>query len=157
VPGRLAVERRIVSPRLFPQFLKLLLALAEVLIDGLPIRCIESQSTEDLLKTQGRRGFGDSLRGLSPQKCVDYRVQRNTTVLDEVAAIPPLDVFPCYRATSSRYMQTIEACCWFGTRKGNAPIADVAQPRLSKQARRLNPTPPLLSIGEREYVKGVAV
>jgi hypothetical protein len=62
----LPVERRVVSPRLFAQRLKLLSAVPEVLIHDVPIRNIKSQCAEDLLKTQGWKGFGDSLRGLSP-------------------------------------------------------------------------------------------
>src|SRR5580658_6598201 len=106
--GKLPVERRIVSPRLFPQRLTFLPALPEVLIHDFPIRYIESQSTEDLLKTQGWKGFSDSLGGLSPEKCVDHRVQRNAGVFDEVATIAPLDVFRCHRATSPQYTSTVE-------------------------------------------------
>jgi hypothetical protein len=56
---KLPVESRIVSPRLFSQRLKLLLALPKALIHGLPIRHVESQGAEDLLKTQGWKGFGN--------------------------------------------------------------------------------------------------
>jgi len=66
--GKLPVERRIVSPRLFPQSLKLLPTLPEVLIHDFPIGYIESQSAEDLLKTQGWKGFSDSLGGTLPSE-----------------------------------------------------------------------------------------
>ena len=72
--GKLPVERWVVSPRLFPQRLKLLLALPEVPIHDFPIGYIESQRAEDLLKTQGWKGFSDSLGGLPPQECIDHRV-----------------------------------------------------------------------------------
>jgi len=69
--GKLPVECRIVPPTLFPQRLKLSLTLTEIFVHDFPIRHIKSQSTKNLLEVQGREGFGDSLRGFSPQKCVD--------------------------------------------------------------------------------------
>src|SRR5580658_8026813 len=125
--GKLPVERRIVSPRLFPQRLKLLAALPEVLIHDFPIRYIESQSTEDLLKTQGWKGFSDSLRGLSPQKCIDHRVQRNAGVFDVVAAIALLDIFRGHRATSPQYTSAVEHAALVGDTVVYAQIADGAR------------------------------
>src|SRR5580658_10502569 len=91
--GKLPVERRIVSPRLFPQRLKLLPALPEVLIHDFPIRNIERKSAEDLPKAHGWKRFADSLRRFSPQTRVDPRIERNAGVFDEVAAIALLDIF----------------------------------------------------------------
>ncbi len=107
--GKLPVERRIVSPPFFPESLKLLLALSQVLIHSISIRYVESQGTEDLVETQRRKRLSDSLGGLTSQKCKDHRVQRNARVFDEVAAIALLDVFRNHRSNLSQYMPTNRA------------------------------------------------
>jgi len=64
------------------------------MIYDFPIRHVESQSAEDLLEAQVREGFGNPFWGLSPQKCVNHRVQGNAGAFDEVTAVTLLDVFP---------------------------------------------------------------
>jgi len=97
--GKLPVKRRVAPACLFSLCLKIRPSLAEVLVDCVAIRYIESQSAKGLLKAQGRKSFRDPLWGLSSEKRRDHRVQRNACVFDEVAAIALLDVFPDHMLT----------------------------------------------------------
>jgi hypothetical protein len=96
---KLPVKRRVGSACLLALCIKIRLTLAEVLVDVVPIRYIESQNAEDLLKAEGGKGFRDPLGRLSSEKRRDYRVQRNACVFDEVSAIALLDVFPDHMVT----------------------------------------------------------
>jgi hypothetical protein len=95
----LSVERRVGSACVFSLYLKIRLALAKVLVDGVAIRYIESQRAEDLLEAQDWKGLRDPLGGLSSEKRRDHRVQRNACVFDEIAAVALFDVFPDHRLT----------------------------------------------------------
>lgn len=83
--GKLGAECRLVPPRLLAHGFKLLLTFAQVPIHALPICHVESQSAEDVFQVQRRERFGNSLGGLSPQKCVNHRVEGDAGACDEVS------------------------------------------------------------------------
>lgn len=105
-----SVESWILSPRLFPQHLKLASSLTQILIYHLPACHVESESAENLFEVQDRKGIDNSFGGFSPQKCVNNRVQRNASLFDEVPAVPLFDVFIDHSPVRFQYSQIDSVC-----------------------------------------------
>ena len=81
-----------ISPRFLTHCLKLPLAFAQVAIHYFPVRHIEGERSENLFKPQRRERFSNSLGGLSPEECVNHRIQGNTGTCDVISPAALLDV-----------------------------------------------------------------
>jgi hypothetical protein len=76
--------------------LEILLALAEIFVNLVAIRQIESQRSKDLFQRDSREGFRDSLRRLAPQECIYDRIQRHARFAEEVRSGTLFDVVFCH-------------------------------------------------------------